>query len=203
MPFTPLHFPYAWLLSRIDKRLPLPALIVGAVIPDIEVPFLYVFFSGIFPDHYILHSLIGSLTIGLVLAVFIVRYFYPYMVSTLFGIDENELRETCKISGYMVLAVAIGIVSHLLVDYPMHPYNQIFWPFVDETLLVGQLVSFFAMGTNLNVGYQIANTLMTVSSIVLWGLIAYYIRDDLWHRMWMGDRSESVSNLQTGSGDSH
>jgi hypothetical protein len=43
MPVTPLHYPAAWGLSKLDKRLSLPALIVGSFIPDIEVPILFLF----------------------------------------------------------------------------------------------------------------------------------------------------------------
>ncbi len=40
MPITPLHYPVAWGLSKLDKRLNLQGLIVGSFIPDIELPFL-------------------------------------------------------------------------------------------------------------------------------------------------------------------
>ena len=53
MPITPLHYPIAWGLSKLDKRLNLPGLIVGSFIPDIEVPFLFIFFSGVLPDHLV------------------------------------------------------------------------------------------------------------------------------------------------------
>jgi len=192
MPFTPLHIPFAWIISRLDKRLPLPALIVGSVIPDIECPFLILFFSGVLPDHYILHSLIGALSIGLILAVILTAYVYADVASFLFGIEKKELKERCKVTRFTVLAAAIGVLSHLLIDYPMHPYNQILWPFVDANKLVGPLVSFFAMGGNITMGYLIANILTSMVSIMLWIAIVYHIRDELWKRMWMGDTTEET-----------
>ncbi|KKK92066.1 hypothetical protein LCGC14_2706670, partial [marine sediment metagenome] len=68
MPITPLHYPLAWGLSKIDKRLILPGLIVGSFIPDIEVPILFIFFSGVLPDHLVLHSLVGAITIGTIIS---------------------------------------------------------------------------------------------------------------------------------------
>ena len=63
MPLTPLHYPLAHGLSKVGKKLSLPGLVVGAVIPDIEVPLMRIFFSDL-PDHLVLHSLIGAATLG-------------------------------------------------------------------------------------------------------------------------------------------
>ena len=201
MPFTPLHYPYAWIISRFDKRLPLPAIIIGAIIPDIEVPFLILFFSGALPDHYILHSLVGALSIGLVLSLIIMKYIYPPIISTIFGIDKNKLTEKCQISRYAVVAIIVGILSHLIIDYPMHPYNQILWPFVDAHSLVGPLVLLFAAGGNIGYGYFIANSLMSLVSIVIWIGILYHIRDDIWNKMWLGE--SNPEEYQDISGASH
>ena len=201
MPFTPLHYPYAWMISRLDKRLPLPALIIGAVIPDIEVPFLIIFFRGVLPDHFILHSLIGSLSIGLVLSLLVMRYIYPVIISAIFGVDKKRLVERCQITRYAVLAAILGILSHLLIDYPMHPYNQILWPFVDAHSLIGPLVLLFAVGGNIGYGFYIANILTSLVSIVIWIGILYHIRNDIWNKMWLGDIVPE--EFQDGSGVSH
>ena len=201
MPVTPLHYPYAWLISRLDKRLPLPALVIGSVVPDIEVPILQVFFNGVLPDHYILHSLIGSLSIGLLITLITLRYIYPYLMSTIFDLDKAEMVERCQITRYAVIAAIFGILSHLIVDYPMHPYSQIFWPFIDAHLLIGPLVAFFAVGHSISYGFIIANLLTSLISIGLWIAIAYYIRNDLWSRMWIGDKT--IEESQVGSGASH
>ncbi|MGY5876403.1 MAG: DUF4184 family protein [Candidatus Thorarchaeota archaeon] len=188
MPFTIFHYPLAWGLSRVDKRLSLPALVVGAVMPDIEVPFLIIFFRGILPDHYILHSLIGSLTIGLILTVIVTRYIYPVVISVIFGVDREALNEACRVNSVMILSCAIGLVSHLLLDYPMHPYSQIFWPFIEARLLVGPLLLFFAQGTTIRQGFTTAH-MFTVAVMVLWWIAIFVvIRKNVWEEHWMGRR---------------
>ena len=89
MPVTPLHYPFAFLISKIDRRLSLPALVVGSVIPDIEVPLMWIFFSDL-PDHLFLHSLIGAVTVGTILAVIVTWILYAPIISTLFGVDRER-----------------------------------------------------------------------------------------------------------------
>ncbi|MGY5852288.1 MAG: DUF4184 family protein [Candidatus Thorarchaeota archaeon] len=188
MPFTIFHYPLAWGLSRVDKRLSLPALIVGAVMPDIEVPFLIMFFRGILPDHYILHSLIGSLTIGLLLTVIVTRYIYPVVISVIFGVNREALDGACRVTPVMILSCVIGLVSHLLLDYPMHPYSQIFWPFIDARLLVGPLVLFFAQGPTMRQGFITANMFTTAVMAIWWIAIFIVIRKNVWEEHWVGRR---------------
>ncbi len=73
MPTTHLHYLFAFLVSKADKRLSLPGLVVGSVIPDIEVPFMWMFFASL-PDHLFLHCLLGALTIETLLAAAITRF---------------------------------------------------------------------------------------------------------------------------------
>ena len=120
MPFTLFHYPFGYWLSKTNKNLSLPALVVGAVIPDIEVPFLLLFFQGIFPDHFILHSLVGALSIGLVLAIVVTRYVYPPLIGFLFKLDRDELRARCAITPWLIISAVIGILSHLAVDFLHH-----------------------------------------------------------------------------------
>jgi len=119
MPVTPLHYPFAFLISKSDKRLSLPALVVGSIIPDIEVPIMWIFFSGL-PDHLFLHSLVGATTMGTLVAVFVTWLLYPPIISTVFKVDKDELKEACSLSGMLVVSCLIGVLSHLLLDYPMH-----------------------------------------------------------------------------------
>jgi len=39
MSLTPLHYPIAYLFYKVDRRLVLPGLIVGSMLPGIEIPF--------------------------------------------------------------------------------------------------------------------------------------------------------------------
>ena len=97
MPVTPLHYPFAFLISKTDKRLILPALVVGSVMPDIEVPIMWIFFSNL-PDHQFLHSFIGAATVVTLLTVLVTRFLYAPIISTLFGIDRADLDDACKIN---------------------------------------------------------------------------------------------------------
>jgi hypothetical protein len=83
----------------------------------------------------------------------------------------------------------------------MHPYNQIFWPFVDAHSLIGPLVLLFAVGGNIVYGFYIANILTSLVSVVIWIGILYHIRDDIWNKMWLGD--VTPDEYQDGSGASH
>ncbi len=87
MPFTPFHYPFAWLIHRLVRRLSLPALIVGSMIPDIEVPLMWVLAPHL-PDHLLLHSLVGAMTLGTIITIASVKLLYPSLVTRIFGIDK-------------------------------------------------------------------------------------------------------------------
>ncbi|MHA2423802.1 MAG: DUF4184 family protein [Candidatus Thorarchaeota archaeon] len=188
MPFTLFHYPFGYWLSKIDTKLVLPALLVGSVMPDIEVPFWFFFFTGIIPDHFILHSLIGALTIGLVLAVAVTKFIYPAMINWLFKVDRERLTNACRITPWMVLSCAIGLVGHIAVDYLHHWYNPIFWPWVDPFLMVGPLVTLFAtiFATDILTGYSIANGIANVTMLVILILIVRVNKDNRWDKLWIG-----------------
>ncbi len=188
MPVTPLHYPLAWLISKANKKLILPALVVGSVIPDIEVPILWLFFTGVLPDHLILHSLVGGLTLGTTLAVVATSLFYPWIVSTIFGVDRQDLKEACKITPILVLSCFLGVVSHLLIDYTMHWFNPILWPWVDPFVFVGPLVLLFAAGGDIEgVGFYTANMLTSAIMGIFWiAILIRYAKDDLWRNVWLG-----------------
>ena len=189
MPFTLFHYPFGYGISRLNKRFSLPALLVGAVIPDIEVPFLFLFFQGVLPDHFILHSLVGALSIGLVLAVIITRFVYPPMIGAIFKLDRNDLDEKCGFTPIMILSAAIGVLSHLAVDILHHWYNPILWPWVDPFALVGPFCIYFAnlLGTDILTGYFIANTLTHVVMITVFVAIILHVKENRWQRLWIGD----------------
>lgn len=187
MPFTLFHYSAAYILHRTEKRLPFPALAVGSVIPDIEVPILALFFSGILPDHLILHSLIGGLTLGVIGAVFTTRYIYPLVMSTFFGINRERLEEACKISPIMVISCVIGVLGHILLDYPMHWYNAIFWPWIEPTSIVGPLVLYFSpVGEISGLAFTLANGTANLFMLLIFLYIMAAAWDERWASMWIG-----------------
>jgi hypothetical protein len=189
MPFTLLHYSVAYALHRGEKRFPFPALAVGSVIPDIEVPFLAVFFSGIVPDHFILHSLLGGLTLGLLGAVLTTRFIYPPVMSLLFGIEKERLKEACSISPMMVFSCGIGILGHILLDYPMHWYNAIFWPWVEPTNVIGPLVLYFSsVGEISGVAFTLANGTTNLFMLLIFVYVMAHEWGDRWESIWVGEK---------------
>ncbi|MFO7836366.1 MAG: DUF4184 family protein [Candidatus Thorarchaeota archaeon] len=187
MPFTLFHYSVAYAMHRADKRLPLPALAVGSVIPDIEVLILTFFFSGILPDHLVLHSLIGGLTLGTLGAVLTTLFIYPQIMSVLFGIEKERLVEACRISPLMVLSCVIGILGHILLDYPMHWYNAIFWPWVEPTAVVGPLVLYFSsIGEISGIAFTLANGTANLLMLLIFVYILAQEREERWLHVWLG-----------------
>ena len=187
MPVTPLHYPVAWGLSKLDKRLNLPGLIVGSFVPDIEVPFLILFFSGIFPDHFIFHSLVGALTIGTIISTIATVFIYPVLVSLLFRLDKVKVREACKLTPALVLSCMLGNVFHILLDIPMHPFNPVLWPFVDPNKIVGVLVLVFTtIGGDIRLGFLIVNILTNLIMGIFMLTIVIKSRKNLWEQILVG-----------------
>jgi hypothetical protein len=197
MPVTPLHYPFAFLISKSDKRLSLPALVVGSVMPDIEVPFMWIFLSTL-PDHLFLHSFIGATTLGTLLTVLVTRFLYTPIISTIFGVDRTELNEVCKITPWLVVSSFIGVMSHLILDLPMHWYNPILWPWVNPYDIIGPLVLVFMQAYSFWNAYLIASALTHISMIALWIVILakLYSNGNLWSRHWVGTliKADSISN---------
>ncbi len=194
MPVTPFHYPFAFVVSKLDRRLILPGVVVGAVIPDIEVPLMWVFFPSL-PDHLLLHSLIGASTVGLLLAVFVTRVFYAPIISLFFGVDKGDLDDACRVTPALVASCLIGVWSHLLLDYPMHWYNPILWPWVNPFDVMGPLVQFFIVsGLGLGDAFWMALNLTQGAMIVLWAvIIAWYLNRGLWRNHWLGRPAEAPS----------
>lgn len=190
MPVTPLHYPFAFLISKSDKRLSLPALVVGSVMLDIEVPLMWVFFSTL-PDHFFLHSLIGAATVGTLLAVIVTHFLYAPIISTIFGIDRTELNDNCRVTPWLIASSFIGVMSHLILDFPMHWYNPILWPWVNPYDVIGPLILLFMQTYSFWTAYLIASSLTHISMILLWIviLVRLHSQGDLWSRHWIGTPS--------------
>ncbi|MHA1959027.1 MAG: DUF4184 family protein [Candidatus Thorarchaeota archaeon] len=191
MPFTPLHYPLAYGLSKIDRRLSLPGLVVGSFIPDIEVIILRLFFPDL-PDHLFMHSLLGVFTLCTVVAVVATRYLYPFFVSLLFGVKIGELQKACRISSSLILSCMVGGLFHVLVEIPLHPFNPILWPWVDPFEIVGILVLFFAAGGDIALGFAVSNLLVNAIMFVFGLLILKrHRRNGLWERVWLGTHKKN------------
>ena len=158
MPLTPLHYPIAYFIYKLDKRLSLPGLVVGCMFPDLEIPVMALLFGTQIPNRLILHSLLGSATIGTLLALIVTIRVYPPMVSRLFHVDKKKVESKCKISFAVVFSVFVGNLSHVLLDVTNHPYNPVFWPFLPATATPSPI--YFALGNPL--GYLWMQIIMGV-----------------------------------------
>jgi membrane-bound metal-dependent hydrolase YbcI (DUF457 family) len=130
LPLTPFHYPIAYFLYRLDRRLSLPALTVGCMFPDLEIPIIILLFGSRIPNRLVLHSLLGAATIGTFLAIIITVRVYPTLVSAFFGVEKKKVEQNCKLSLILAFSVFVGIISHVLLDVTNHPYNPVFWPFL-------------------------------------------------------------------------
>ncbi|KON34061.1 MAG: hypothetical protein AC479_02130 [miscellaneous Crenarchaeota group-6 archaeon AD8-1] len=131
MPLTPLHYPIAYLVNKVNRNLSLPGLIVGSMIPDFEIPVI-LFINGFDgPNRLVLHSLLGSATLGTALAILVTIKFYPILVSSLFRVDKEKVENKCNLSLALVFSVLIGNIFHVLLDFTNHQYSPILWPFLE------------------------------------------------------------------------
>jgi len=198
MPITPFHYPIAWGLSKLDKRLNLPGLIVGSFIPDIEVPFLVLFFTGVLPDHLVLHSLVGAFTIGTIISMFVTIYLYPILTSLFFRLDRAKVKEVCRLSPALVLSCLLGNLFHIFLDIPMHPFNPVLWPIVDPYSIIGILVLIFAIEGDISRGFLHARILVNILMITIMGMLLAFIivknRKNLWEPLLIG---KTYSNPKT------
>ncbi|MCW8802128.1 MAG: DUF4184 family protein, partial [Candidatus Bathyarchaeota archaeon] len=148
---TPLHHPIAYFIYKLDKRFSLPGLVVGCMFPDLENPFIMLFFGSDVPNRLVLHSIFGAATLGVFLAVIFTVKVYPYLVSSLFHVNKERVKTKCKLSLGLVLSVLVGILSHVLLDVTNHPYNPLFWPF-SSTFINSPI--YFALGTTVGSLYM-------------------------------------------------
>jgi hypothetical protein len=84
------------------------------------------------------------------------------------------------------------------LDFPMHWYNPILWPWVNPYDIIGPLVLVFMPAYSLWNAYLIASALTHISMIVLWLVILakLYSKGNLWSRHWVGTliKADLISN---------
>ena len=127
MPANFFHSVFGYLINRWNPQLSLPGLLVGSVIPDIEVIPIYYLTNGEI-DRMVFHSVIGSLTLGTILSLGIVIFAYPRFVSAIFKIDVTEIKKKCKFTKKLVGACMVGNLLHILIDATSHEYNPLLYP---------------------------------------------------------------------------
>jgi membrane-bound metal-dependent hydrolase YbcI (DUF457 family) len=137
MPLTPLHYPVAYAFHRLVPFWSLPGFIVGAMVPDLEIPVIVgVFGMNVLPNNrLVLHSLVGAVTVGTVLSLLLVILVFRPLVARLAPHLGPRVAVTCRLSRRLVAACGLGALSHVVLDVATHRYNPLWWPF--SSTLVG------------------------------------------------------------------
>lgn len=146
MPITLLHSIVAYLLNRWQAKLSLPALIVGTMTPDLEIPVIWFATGGLY-NRLILHSLLGAIVFGTLIAVLLTVFAYPVAVSSVFKLDKEEVEEKCHFTITLVFCCLIGSLSHVLIDSLHHDFNPLLYPFVNESFDAFVLKNMFVSST--------------------------------------------------------
>jgi len=84
-------------------------------------------------ERTVLHSLLGVTTLGTFLSVVLTVFLYPSLVSFLFRLDKEKVKEKCRFSATLVVLCLLGGVLHVFVDLLHHPFNPLLYPFINES----------------------------------------------------------------------
>lgn len=103
---------------------------MGSMLPDLEIPIMLLLFGSQTPNRMILHSLLGAMTVGTLIATAITVWVYPSLTSKIFPINRLKVKEKCRLSFSLIFSCLLGVLSHVLLDVTNHDYNPIFWPFL-------------------------------------------------------------------------
>ena len=114
------------------------ALSIGAIIPDLECPFLFPFVSDRWHARLVMHSLLGAFTVDLILTVALTLWLVPPLLKMfesrmenkrLFNFAGVDLRQHRTSMGAVARSALLGSVSHVLLDVLHHPFNPLTFPF--------------------------------------------------------------------------
>ena len=127
---------WPWFAYR-PKKFNFFALSLGAIIADLEVPILWFFVDDSWKARGLMHSLLGAVTIDLIIVVLATIYIVPKVLGyldrkienkTVFKFAGVDLREHKSNAKVIIFSTLIGTLSHLLLDALHHPYNPITYP---------------------------------------------------------------------------
>ncbi len=149
------------------------------MVPDFEVPFVY-YLSGTWTqDRMVLHSLIGGLTLGTLIAVAITVFLYIPIVGAFLPINKERLKARCHMSRWLVFSSSIGVFSHVLLDVANHQNNPLFWPFLSLMQTPSPIVSLLG-------GVNIASFIVSSLMLLLFVAVLIEARGDFWNRLLVG-----------------
>src|SRR5262249_173830 len=163
MPFTPAHAAAAWPLHKALPRLPLSALIIGALSPDFE------FFLPLAPITRWAHKPAGLLLFGLPVSIAVWFVFKqivrPALVDLLPSGLGRALRPPSASWAGALLAVALGALTHVAWDGFTHEHD---WAVVAWPLLRAEVAPTVMPRLRLYNVLQQLSTLGGLTAIVIW-----------------------------------
>ena len=120
---------------------------MGSIIPDVEVPILFLSGLEMQTGHGALHSILGALTVDVLLTVLAVILVYPTLAGLwegrfgsrwlhFAGVDVGNI-EKLPVAAYSGFT---GILMHISLDYLTHTTMPYAWPFrlPIETMPIGR-----------------------------------------------------------------
>ena len=179
LPFTPFHHPLAYALHRLESELSLPGLVVGSMVPDLEIPVIFLVFGTQVPNRMVFHSVLGAATAGILLATAITIWIYAPLVSRLFRLDRLRVKQKCNLSKSLIFSSLLGVLSHVLLDVTNHDYNPVFWPFLSMSDTPSPI-------TPLLGGALTASLLVHSVMALLFVALFVYGRENFWERVLVG-----------------
>lgn len=151
MPVTPLHLGISLpLFAAFRKKLEFAPLVIGSMVPDIEILLMLPFTGLDYRYRGVMHSFFGALTIDMAVALLISYAIYPYFARWLrsrYGKRNFHIFAGTDITTPMLTSLwsagfsaSLGALSHVLWDAWHHPYNLLFWPLKLNFTLGGDML---------------------------------------------------------------
>ena len=149
------------------------ALSIGSIIPDLECLLLFLFIGETWGARLIMHSLVGAVTIDLLIVVLAVIFIVPVILGFMDKKIENknyflfgnvDLRKHKSSAVIIITSGLIGTLSHVLLDVFHHDFNPLTYPF--EQYYSFNLILFNDL--------YIANVLMNGITGLFFILMLYY-----------------------------
>jgi membrane-bound metal-dependent hydrolase YbcI (DUF457 family) len=179
LPVTPFHYPVAYVIYKLGRKLSLPGLVVGSMLPDLEIPFIILLLGTRVPNRLVLHSLLGAVTVGTILSIAITVLVYPRLTTAIFPIGKLKVKKKCRFSLGLVVSCLLGGLSHALLDVTNHLYNPVFWPFLTINETPSPITSFLG-------GAEIASLIVHALMAILFVSLFIKKRENFWEHVLVG-----------------
>jgi membrane-bound metal-dependent hydrolase YbcI (DUF457 family) len=169
----------AYIIYKLGGKLNLPGLVVGSMLPDLEIPLIFLFVGTQGPNRMALHSLLGATTVGTTLAAAITVWLYPTLTSKIFPISKLRVKEKCRFSISLAFSCFLGVLSHVLLDVVNHDYNPVFWPFLSIYETPSPITPFFG-------GDFVASLMLHALLTAVFVSLFLKHRENFWERLLVG-----------------